>query len=101
MVRYCPDFSDRGFLEECCRGKEGLGARLVILLMEGALTEVLANVPTRVFWPAQGPVRQRTGVRRMPRGNRCCPGGTVFHVLNRGNGRQTHFHEPSDYEAFV
>jgi putative transposase len=22
-------------------------------------------------------------------------------VLNRGNGRQTLFHEPSDYEAFV
>lgn len=29
------------------------------------------------------------------------PGGTVFHVLNRGNGRQTLSHERSDYEAFV
>lgn len=37
----------------------------------------------------------------MPRGKRCCPGGTVFHVLNRGNGRQTLFFGPADYEAFV
>jgi hypothetical protein len=42
----------------------------------------------------------------MPRGKRCFPGGTVFHVLNRGNGRQTRFFETrfsgsADYEAFV
>jgi len=37
----------------------------------------------------------------MPRGKRCPPGGTVFHVLNRGNGRQTLFFGSADYEAFV
>lgn len=37
----------------------------------------------------------------MPRRKRCCPGGTVFHTLNRGNGRQTLFFGPEDYEAFV
>ena len=37
----------------------------------------------------------------MPRGKRHCPAGTVFHVLNRGNGRQTLFYGPADYEAFV
>jgi len=42
----------------------------------------------------------------MPRGKRCFPGGTVFHVLNRGNGRQTLFFETrffgsADDEAFV
>lgn len=37
----------------------------------------------------------------MPRGKRCCPGGTPCHVLNRGNNRQTLFHTPGDYEAFI
>ena len=37
----------------------------------------------------------------MPRGKRHCPGGTVFHVLNRGNARQTLFFGPADYGAFV
>lgn len=37
----------------------------------------------------------------MPRTARATPGGHVFHVLNRGNGRQTVFHEPRDYEAFA
>jgi putative transposase len=37
----------------------------------------------------------------MPRGRRCYPGGTPFHVLNRGNHRQTLFHTPEDYEAFL
>jgi len=37
----------------------------------------------------------------MPRGKRICPGGTVFHVLNRGNARQTLFNTPADYGAFV
>jgi hypothetical protein len=37
----------------------------------------------------------------MPRGKRICPGGTVFHVLNRGNQRQTLFQSPGDYEALV
>jgi len=37
----------------------------------------------------------------MPRGRRCYPGGTPFHVLNRGNNRQTLFDTPGDYEAFI
>lgn len=37
----------------------------------------------------------------MPRPKRCCPGGNIFHVLNRGNGRQTLFSKPADYEAFM
>ncbi len=37
----------------------------------------------------------------MPRGRRVFPGGNIFHVLNRGNGRQTLFHTPNDYEAFI
>jgi hypothetical protein len=37
----------------------------------------------------------------MPREIRCLPGGTVFHVLNRGNGRQTRFVGSADSEAFV
>jgi putative transposase len=37
----------------------------------------------------------------MPRGNRVCPGGTVSHVLNRGNGGQRLFNSPADYLAFV
>lgn len=32
--------------------------------------------------------------------NRAAPGGVVFHVLNRGVGRQRLFDEPSDYSAF-
>jgi len=37
----------------------------------------------------------------MPRGRRVFPGGTVFHVLNRGNSRQTLFHTPNDFDAFI
>jgi hypothetical protein len=37
----------------------------------------------------------------MPEGKRRFPGGTVFHVLNRGNGRQTLFFGSADYETFV
>ena len=37
----------------------------------------------------------------IPRGKRCFPEGTVFHVLNRGNGRQTLFFGSADYETFV
>ncbi len=37
----------------------------------------------------------------MPRGNRVCPGGTVFHVLNRGNDGKSLFQSPADYHAFV
>lgn len=38
----------------------------------------------------------------MPQGKkRICPGGMTFHVLNRGNGRQTLFRSPQDYEAFI
>ena len=37
----------------------------------------------------------------MPRGKRCCPGGIPYHCLNRGNGRQTLFYGPADYDALV
>lgn len=37
----------------------------------------------------------------MPRPPRCCPGGAVFHVLNRGNQRRTLFSNSPDYEAFL
>lgn len=36
----------------------------------------------------------------MPRTNRAAPGGMVFHVLNRGVGRQRLFDKPADYAAF-
>ena len=36
----------------------------------------------------------------MPRSNRVAPGGMVFHVLNRGVGRQRLFEKPADYAAF-
>jgi putative transposase len=36
----------------------------------------------------------------MPRSNRISPGEMVFHVLNRGVGRQRLFDKPADYEAF-
>ncbi len=36
----------------------------------------------------------------MPRNNRVAPGGMVFHVLNRGNGRMRIFHKEADYLAF-
>src|SRR5437660_2892971 len=36
----------------------------------------------------------------MPRIARAAPGGQVYHVLNRGNGRKRLFHEAADYAAF-
>lgn len=36
----------------------------------------------------------------MPRRKRMSTSGYVFHVLNRGAGRATIFHQPGDYEAF-
>ncbi len=36
----------------------------------------------------------------MPRAARKAPGGRVFHVLNRGVGRQTIFEKDEDYAAF-
>jgi putative transposase len=36
----------------------------------------------------------------MPRSNRVAPPGIVFHVLNRGNGRQRIFDDDADYAAF-
>ena len=36
----------------------------------------------------------------MPRINRIAPGGMVFHVLNRGVGRQKLFGKSADYSAF-
>ena len=40
-------------------------------------------------------------MRRMPRVGRKAPGGVIFHVLNRANGRQRLFRKPGDYDAFV
>ncbi len=36
----------------------------------------------------------------MPRRLRRCPGGLVYHVLNRANARATIFRKDGDYEAF-
>ena len=36
----------------------------------------------------------------MPRISRIAPGGMVYHVLNRGVGRQNLFKKPTDYAAF-
>ena len=36
----------------------------------------------------------------MPRTARAIEGGTIYHVLNRGNARMRIFHKPGDYEAF-
>jgi putative transposase len=36
----------------------------------------------------------------MPRTGRAAPGGKVYHVLNRGNGRCRLFHKEADYAAF-
>ncbi len=38
---------------------------------------------------------------RMPRTARASAGGVVYHVLNRGNARQTVFHKPDDFAAFA
>jgi putative transposase len=37
----------------------------------------------------------------MPRPLRTAPGGFVYHVLNRANGKRTIFHHDRDYLAFV
>src|SRR5665213_383967 len=37
----------------------------------------------------------------MPRPSRASQGGFVYHVLNRGNGRDDVFHKADDYLAFV
>src|SRR2546423_11079704 len=37
----------------------------------------------------------------MPRTARAAVGGLVYHVLNRGNGRQRIFHKDRDFAAFV
>jgi putative transposase len=37
----------------------------------------------------------------MPRTARADEGGLVYHVLNRGNGRQMVFHDDEDYASFV
>jgi putative transposase len=36
----------------------------------------------------------------MPRRGRSAPGGRVYHVLNRGNGRRLLFYKDADYKAF-
>lgn len=36
----------------------------------------------------------------MPRAARVAPGGVIFHVLNRANGRSRIFEKDLDYEAF-
>ena len=37
----------------------------------------------------------------MPRKRRVSPDNSIHHVLNRGNRRQTIFHKPEDYAAFM
>lgn len=37
----------------------------------------------------------------MPRTPRASVGGICYHVLNRGNGRDTVFHKDGDYDAFL
>ena len=37
----------------------------------------------------------------MPRTARQVPGGICYHVINRGNGRATVFHEEADYRDFL
>src|SRR5690242_9422729 len=37
----------------------------------------------------------------MPRAARIAPGGYLFHVLNRANGRMTLFDKEQDYAAFL
>lgn len=37
----------------------------------------------------------------MPRTARAAAADVVYHVLNRGQGRQTIFHKPGDYAAFL
>lgn len=37
----------------------------------------------------------------MPRGARGLADGGIYHVINRGNGRQGVFHKPEDFAAFV
>ncbi|HEY2419206.1 MAG TPA: hypothetical protein VGH84_14875, partial [Steroidobacteraceae bacterium] len=37
----------------------------------------------------------------MPRTARAVIAGGLYHVLNRGNGRQDIFHKPEDYRAFL
>jgi putative transposase len=37
----------------------------------------------------------------MPRQARIAPGGLIYHVLNRGVGRQALFDDPADYAAFL
>lgn len=37
----------------------------------------------------------------MPRIPRACTDGHVLHILNRGNGRSTVFHDDADYRAFL
>jgi putative transposase len=37
----------------------------------------------------------------MPRVARGLGDKCIYHVLNRGNGRQAFFHKHSDYEAFI
>jgi putative transposase len=37
----------------------------------------------------------------MPRVTRGLVDGIVYHVLNRGNGRQEIFHKDQDYGAFI
>lgn len=37
----------------------------------------------------------------MPRVERGLQDGQVYHVINRGNGRQEVFHKEGDYKAFI
>ncbi len=37
----------------------------------------------------------------MPRHKRADEAGSIYHALNRGNARQTVFHQVEDYQAFL
>lgn len=45
--------------------------------------------------------RSQATVIHMPRQPRSAHGGVIYHCLNRGNGRQSLFHKPADYDAFM
>jgi len=81
-------------------GGEGVKGCFVILLIEHSCdgTGVRSSRSLSQMVRARNKI---VGNHPMPRGKRICPGGTVFHVLNRGNQRQTLFQSPGDYEALV
>ena len=58
MVRCCPDFSDRGFLEEFCRGNEGLALCALACVGRRTLCVLHADDPRALrlcAWPIPRP----------------------------------------------